>query len=313
MQNWASPLGTQRQNTDEYIFLMGRAPASEFFGFVRTMAVDGHEINQAVLSSEWIVASQHLAKVTTSETGIADNALVLPLPKSMEAIANTALSDPCIANTYASPPFELGLVELDKLVVHQKFINVGFANEVKKTISSPPTEEEIARLAFGVDRPIPEFTIRQAGPGVFQIVSPSNDIRALDVRLLSPDRVKWPSPIGRPVNYVALAVGYGANLLHVLEVEGRLILNNGSHRAYALRDAGVTHVPCVIQRIHNRDHLELVSDGDLMKTPERYLSVPRPALLKDYFDPQLIKSVQVPRKNRMVQVQAVANLADVPA
>lgn len=305
--------GEQGQNSEEYVFLMGRPPVNEFIGFVRTMAVDWHDINQAGLSAEWVTASQHLEDVTANEKGIADNAPILPLPNAIESIANTAMSDPVVASTYASPPSQLGYVELDKLVVHQKFINVSFAKELKKSLSTPPTEEEIARLAFGVGRLQPEYKIRQAGPGLFQIVSPSNDLRVLDVRLLTPEKVNWSSPNGRPIAYVALAVGYGANLLHVLEIEGRLVLNNGSHRAYALRDAGVTHVPCLIQRIQNRDHLELVTDGDLLKSPDRYLSVQRPALLKDYFDPQLIKSVQVPRKNRMVQVQAGASLADLPA
>jgi hypothetical protein len=52
---------------------------------------------------------------------------------------------------------------------------------------------------------------------------------------------------GVPKYVVAIAVGYGANFLAAAHVEGRLILWNGSHRAYALRAAGHTHVPCLIK------------------------------------------------------------------
>jgi hypothetical protein len=110
-----------------------------------------------------------------------------------------------------------------------------------------------------------------------------------------------------------LTIGFGSNYLNALEVEGRLVLNNGSHRAYALRDLGLTHAPCIVQQVTRRDELDLVASGDVQVNPDRYLKVPRPPLLKDYFDPQLRKVVPVPRKNRLVRVQYGFEQSDVPA
>jgi len=92
-----------------------------------------------------------------------------------------------------------------------------------------------------------------------------------------------------------------------------LILNNGSHRAYALRELGLKEVPCIVQTVTRRDELELVASGDFQQFPDRYLKAPRPPLLKDYFDPKLRKIVVVQRKNRLVRVQIGVEQSDVPA
>jgi ParB-like chromosome segregation protein Spo0J len=42
------------------------------------------------------------------------------------------------------------------------------------------------------------------------------------------------------------------NVIHVIHVENRLVLANGSHRAYALHDLGITKVPCLVQQVIER-------------------------------------------------------------
>jgi len=118
---------------------------------------------------------------------------------------------------------------------------------------------------------------------------------------------------GRPVAILGLAVGYGSNFLNVIHVENRLVLGNGSHRAYALRDLGVNQIPCLIQRVTRRDELDLVASGDFASSPDRYLKSPRPPMLRDYFDPALRKIVPVYRKNRVVRVQFGIEQTDIPA
>ena len=117
---------------------------------------------------------------------------------------------------------------------------------------------------------------------------------------------------GRPVAVLGLAIGYGSNFLNVLHVENRLVLGNGSHRAYALRDLGVTQIPCLVQRVTRRDELDIVASGDLASSPDRYLKSARPPMLRDYFDPALRKIVPVYRKNRVVRIQFGVEQTDIP-
>lgn len=112
---------------------------------------------------------------------------------------------------------------------------------------------------------------------------------------------------------LGLAIGYGSNFLNVLHVENRLVLGNGSHRAYALRDLGITEIPCLVQRVTRRDELELVASGDLATTPDRYLKSARPPMLRDYFDLELRKIVPVYRKKRVVRIQFGVEQTDILA
>jgi hypothetical protein len=98
-------------------------------------------------------------------------------------------------------------------------------------------------------------------------------------------------------------VGFGSNFLNAVSAEGRLILTNGSHRAYALRHLGVTHAPCIVQHAKNRDELELVASSQVRKDPDLYLKVPRPSMLPDYFHPELQITLPVHQRTRQVTVR----------
>ena len=297
--------------SDDHVFLIGRPPIGEFIGFIRTMAVNGQTVDQGLLAEEWRRANDHVISLEKAESGIADGIASSALPTSLTDLAERVRTDPSFAQTFRFVPVEFGLVELDRLIVYQKFINLGFVGLLKSAFPEKPTEVDIAQLAFGIDQPLPPVHQMQTSPNAFSFLCASNDFRVLDTSLLQPQQVLAPSG-GRPVAHLAISVGFGVNLLNVVSAEGRLILNNGSHRAYFLREVGVTHVPCVIQRVTRRDELEFIG-GDLQQNPDRYLQAPRPPILKDYFDPALRKVVAVTKKNRSVRVQFGYEQMDVPA
>jgi hypothetical protein len=112
---------------------------------------------------------------------------------------------------------------------------------------------------------------------------------------------------------VGLAVGFGSNFLSIISAYDRLILHNGSHRAYALRELGITHAPCVIQHIYSREELNVVAASAVNERPDVFLKQPRPPLLKDYFDPALRKIIPVVRRLRQVTVKFEVDEAYVPA
>src|SRR5205814_2126409 len=92
------------------------------------------------------------------------------------------------------------------------------------------------------------------------------------------------APQGPIAGLLAAVVGFGSNFLNALHVEGRLILNNGSHRSYAMREAGIRQVPCIVQTVSSRDELEAVANAEVHQKADLYLRSPRPPVLKDYFD-----------------------------
>lgn len=299
--------------TDDHVFLLGRPPIGEFLGFIRNMAVDGQNADQGALTQEWRSANDHLKILEQNESGIADNVPHLALPANLVPLTDQLMADPVYQKAFSLVPATAASVELDRLVVFQKFINLGFVTSLKASLPAPPGEQDVARLAFGLDRPIPQVRFMQQAQNVYSAISPSNDFRFLEAKVVAPEQIAGLNSSGRPLACIVLQIGFGSNFLNALEIEGRLVLNNGSHRAYALRDMGLTHAPCIVQHVTRREELDLIATGDVQANPDRYLKVPRPPLLRDYFDPQLRKVVSVPRKNRLVRVQYGVEQSDVPA
>lgn len=298
---------------DDYVFLVGRPPIGNYLDFVQSLAVNGHATDRGELTEEWRKANDHVRTLETTEVGIADNPPIRDLPPDLAPLAAELLRDPIFQQAYRFVPVRIGLVDLDHLVVFQKHINLRYVEELKARLGSEPTAASVFRLALSVDRTEPPVR-RMQGPGrMFSFLCPSSDLRFLEPALLEPSQVQGFITTGRPSGIIGLAVGYGSNYLNALQVDGRLVLNNGSHRAYALRDLGVTEVPCVVQSVSSRDELDLVASRDFQRAPDRYLKTPRPPVLRDYFDPKLRKIVPVQRTTRLVRVQIAVEQVDLPA
>lgn len=280
---------------------------------MQVMAVNGHDLDRGQLTEEWRRANDRVRELERLETGWADDPTVGPLPEALSSLEAEVLADPIFRRVFQLVPVRIGMVELDRLVVYQKHINLRFAERLRSRLGDEPSPEKVFRLCLPYDHPHPPSQPMQTAGNSFAFVSPSADFRLLEARLLRPDQLTDYQSQGPVASVLALVVGYGSNFLNAFEIEGRLVLNNGSHRAYALREMGVTHVPCIVQTVSRREELEVVASGPLPKEPERYLEAPRPPVLKDYFDPALRKIVPVPKKNRMVKLTFGVEQMDVPA
>ena len=298
---------------DEHVFLVGRPPIGEYLGFVQSLAVNGHAVDLCDLIEEWRQANDHVRALETTEAGIADAPPIRELPRDLAALATELTRDPMFRRVFRFVPSRIALVDLDRLMVFQKNINLRYVEELKVRLGNAPSLASAFRLALSLDRVEPPVRQMQGPQTLFSFLCPSNDLRFLEPVLLEPAQVSGFTSTGRPSKVIGLVVGFGSNYLNALHVDGRLILNNGSHRAYALRELGVKEVPCIVQTVTRRDELELVASGDFLQAPDRYLKAPRPPLLKDYFDPKLRKIVLVQRKNRLVRVQIAVEQSDVPA
>lgn len=303
------------QLIDEHVFLMGRPPIGEFFGFVRTKAMEGHSVDLGHLAEEWRLANDHVVTLEKTEAGFADNPPIHPISQDFSNLVQQVKDTPSFQRTMQLFPSEFAAVELDRLVVFQKNINLGFVADLKTQVGNNPTSKAVFQLALALNRVAPEIQLFQNAQNIYSFISPSNDFRFLEATIVKSDQI-----INHPVSaglimesMLGLAVGYTPNYLHIYNIEDRLVLINGSHRAFALRDLGVTHAPCVIQKISRRDELELAGIPDLLQNPDRYLKAPRPPLLKDYFDPLLRKIVNVPRKNRLVKLSFGLETVDIEA
>ena len=102
---------------------------------------------------------------------------------------------------------------------------------------------------------------------------------------------------------LGVSVGFGSNFLSGIRSGSRILLQNGYHRAYALRSAGFTHAWCVVELVTRKDDLRLTANAEVMADPEFYFAAKRPPVLRDYFDPRIAKRLKVKRMNCIVEIE----------
>jgi hypothetical protein len=298
--------------TDAHVFLAGRPPIAEFISFVKKAAEgSGAAPIDAALAQDWREANDHVRLLEGSEAGWADSPRIDPLPPELQPLAERLQADQAFLQTHGCVPMEIAMVELDRLVVFQKNINLTQVEVVRRELGPAPSLELIARIALGLSRYSPPVQLVQSHD-VFSFTCDSRDFRFLEPRVLRTG--EYPAAFrGVPSRCIALAVGFSPNCLGAIQAEGRLILFNGSHRAYALRELGVTHVPCVIQKTSRPEEIEFFGHKEISLRSDLYLKNPRPPVLKDYFDEKLRRIVPVARTRRLIRIQLRIDQSDVPA
>lgn len=296
---------------DEHVFLTGRPPLGEYLGFLSNMAVNGDAADVGALSEEWRDANDHIRELERQEAGLGDNLEIGSLPPELDELRARVLADPIYKRSFSIVPASVGVVEVDRLVVFQKHINLDYVASIKNSLGPTPDAETVFRCCLPFEHPHPPVRGLPTGNG-YVFMSPSADLRFLEPALLERSQIVDYQPQGPIAGVVGLMVGFGSNFLNVISAEGRLVLNNGSHRAYALRNMGIKQVPCIVQHVSRREEIPVVAVG-LQPDPDVYLKAARPPLLKDYFDPKLRKVIDVPRRLRQVRVTFQVEQIDVPA
>lgn len=299
---------------DDFDVLTGRPPLARFVRFIRSKTLGGLGANEAELAKEWRQGRDIVRELETAERGWADDHELLPLPEEMAPLAERGMNRPSMQRLKNYAPRRWCLVEIDRLVVFQQHINLRFVEEIRAALPRTPTPEDIIRTAAGnVEQRRPVVRTLQSEDGTYSFSSTSNDLRFLDVVNLDAGCIRDFEPSGCASSAVVIFVGFSDNLISAVHANNRVILTNGTHRVYALRALGITHVPCVVTHASREEEYEFILPGEVKADRDPYLKAPRPPVFKDYFDPRIVKRVQVPRLNHVLAAKLSLERSGVPA
>lgn len=297
---------------EDHVYLIGRASLREYLNFMTTEPVGAAAADRGSLAAEWRAAHNRLRALRRAEEDWADDVRPGPLPANLEPLAAGVAADPIFRGAFDALPTRIALVELDRLVVSQKTIHLAHVRRLRDRLGPDPTPEQIFRLCLPADHPPIGYRVGRAGPDSVVFVSDSDDLRFQESVVLAPDQVAGYRPFGPVAGVVGLVVGFGSGYLNAVSCEGRLVLNNGYHRAYALRELGVSHAPAVVQQVSRADEVGAAGGAAFRRDPEYYLRSPRPPVLKDYFDPELRKVVRLVPTARHVRIRFTVEEVDLP-
>lgn len=305
-----SPAQQSKGKLEDCLYLIGLTPLKEYLSFINGEALGDKVTDRKQLVNEWRAAHDHMNELQYTEDGWPNEPRLEPVPNSMQPLVDKVMADPVFCRAFSTVPVGIGYVELDRVVAYQHTVNLAHVARLKEKLGPNPTPEQIFRTCLPFDHPTAGYRMGRIKDG-YVFVSESNDLRFLEPVVLGGRQISDYPVLGPIAGSVNLMVGFGSNYLNMIYTENRLLLNNGNHRAYALRELGVTHVPCVIQKVTRRDEL-IVAARRLRRSPDLYLQSARPPVVKDYFNPRLCKRYRTVKKVRQVRVTYTVEEVSVP-
>lgn len=292
-----APAGTAR----EEVWLLGQPPLQDYIDFAKEYMIGG-DADPRALCDEWRAANDYYYGLEDSEAGLADTVECRDLDPVFAPFVEEMTADPRFRRAFDTLPASFAMVELDRLIVSQPHITLDFTDALQARLGPSPSPEALFRFCLPIGGSGASVQMRRSGRRRYVFTSDSADLRFHEATLLRPEQVSTYVGVGPVSGIVGLVAGFGSNLLNVIRSDNRLVLQNGYHRAYALRALGITHAPCVVQTVTRRDELALVGDRKLVEAPVFYFKAKRPPLLKDFFDPRIRKVLPVRRIRRVIEV-----------
>ncbi|MEO6153196.1 MAG: hypothetical protein ABIT09_09995 [Croceibacterium sp.] len=285
------------------LWLLGQPHLRDYLAFFETKVCGGEQADPRALTAEWRTANDIYYELEQHEAGIADTIECRPLDKRLARLSAELEQNPWFRAAFDNLPYTIELVELDKLVVSQLHVENGFAGMIAARLGPDPSPSELFRFCLPTERELPPVAIRRLGAHRYQFTSPSTDFREHAPRLLRADELVHAGGSGPVAAFFGVGVGFGANFLSGIRSGARVVLENGYHRSYALRSAGITHAWCVIEHVTRKDELRLAASETVAADPEFYFAAKRPPILRDFFDPRLAKQLMTKRMESVVEVE----------
>lgn len=286
---------------EAHLVLLAHMELRDWLRFLKTHVPGSGQTPAAEWMEVWRRA-RAMRSGLSREAGLADGlaAEAVELPEGLRAQAAALLEEPVLRRTLQHTPARWGMVELDRLLVFQRRLNLTRVREIQAGLGRTPSVEALYGLASGQTQAPVQIQEAHLGEGVHAFWTARGELRVLEMGLLEASLLQ--PTAGTVLSVAGVAIGAPVNVVMALEMGGRLLLCNGNHRAYAARALGVTHMPCVIRAPAGEEELELVAPADVLKQRELYLRGRRPPLLKDYFDPGLFQVLQTPPYRQWLHV-----------
>lgn len=294
--------GELPDDRDEELHLLSNTSLDDLIDFVRRRTIGGDRIDKVDIADPWRAAAAHARELQKLEGGLADVPQVAPLPPELQGHVEQLAALPNFQKTFSSVPVSFGMVKLEDLIVTQEKLSRRSMEPMLKLPQAPLPLDQLAASCLPLTPPEADFQVALQESRRVILTSDTHDTRFLGAQLIDPTQVKGLTVTGHPQAIVALSVGYSTNVLNVIRWGKRLVLNNGYHRAYALRARGVTHAPCLIQICAEWEEVGLAGGGAMYDNGDLYFSSPRPPMLKDFFDPKLAIVYPTRRQKREIRL-----------
>lgn len=294
-------------------YLFAFAPQVEVIHHIRTQTLDEEASRLSEILAHWQSLQPRVEQLMQDEAGYADTLVAAPLSEPNAERAQVYASDALFQKSFSSLPVSFAMVEVDKLVAPQRTVNLDYVDNLVASLPQQIEMDWLLDFCVAPKRAMEPIQHLEVAPNTHIFSSPNSDIRFLGAffKHVTDGDLTYAVAGGLPAAAVIAFVGYGCPSINVIQVGTRYALNNGFHRVYALRARGVSHIPVVIQYVRNP---QLECPPQIAGLPREYIfGMPRPVLVKDFFEPEFAITLKARERVKMVTVGIALGQHDVPA
>ena len=288
----------------DMVWLLGQPHLEDYLDFHQRKVIHPGPVDLRAHAAEWQAANDLYYELEQSEAGLCESIDCRPLTPELEPLAREVEANPWFTSSFDDLPYSFEKVELDKLIVSQLQVECGYSGKLAADLAtSEATDADLFRFCLPLDRELPACRIRRLGSSRYEFTSYSSDFRDHSPRLLRGKELENLAVEGPLVAMLGVPIGFGSNFLSCIRSGNRVLLQNGYHRAYALRCAGFTHAWTIVETVTRKDELRLTASEEVAENPEFYFAARRPPMLKDFFDPRLGRHFRARRSEFVVEVE----------
>jgi hypothetical protein len=207
------------------------------------------------------------------------------------------------------------MVKIDELITLQSYINVNRANDLAEKISKDASFEDLLYYTIDFNRKPAVIHNHVISQNAVLFSTNDHDVRLgrIEVRQI-PRYDEQGMSSDKTVPALVIPIQEGDPFVYCIRTHMAVImpdgtqkqihfltLQNGIHRAYALRSLGIEYMPClVIDPISAEETRMLMGNW----SPERLQqnASQRPPLMKDFFNPELTERFKVRQKVLCIKV-----------
>ena len=257
--------------TQEEVWLLGQPSLKKHLDYVKEKSIGGAQLANSQIVDERRAANDYYAELEVTEAGFCEQASISKLDPILQPLADRVTADARWQRAFTDLPTTFAVVELDRLIVTQLFVNLKSYGRTHHQARELTQSTIPIRILFSAGPERSAGTMRRVGSSQFVFWSGSSVFRFHQAALLDPGQIQGYEPFGALGGVIGLMTGYGSNFLSAIKADNRLVLNNGYHRAYALRSLGLTHAPCIVQTVTRGEELGLAG-SKIAENPAFYSS-----------------------------------------
>lgn len=302
---------------EEKLYLLGFMLLSEINSLVLNELGESYNLDR--VKKLWIPKSQKMNQLVASDPQLLDEEKMRQVvndidPKHSKKIKE--IEDKLVLNPFwRANKHSIKMVKIDELIALQSSVNIDRANFLAKHISKNATIEQLLDYTFDFNRKSSVVNYHMISPNSILFSTKDHDIRPgkIEVRRVSLYNENNENDSIVPALTIPIVQGqsfvYCVRTFSIIPSQDGttkkiyfITLQNGIHRAYALRSLGIEYMPCLI--------IDPVTSGEtnlLMSnwSPERLQqnATQRPPLMKDFFNSDLTEKLNVPKRQMCVKIE----------